>query len=162
MNTLQPESALRWARRASTSVCGSAQAWPQMRPSPGRMTLLRSTDDTAAALIELAMQHQLVAHGAGEPQLQVPFTEHIEIEAGHVLARSLAGPGLDRLLLVLLRHRRHLGRYRQLGTRHRLVRACEAEDAVIDQVLAARLALHVAARLRPGRQRSEQGERREN
>src|SRR5437868_4874998 len=159
---LQLERALRCAITASTSVCGSAQAWPQMMPSPGRTTLLRSTEDTAAALIELAVQYQLVAHGAGEAQLQVPFTQHIQIEPDEVFAGPFARTRLDGLLLVLSRHRWHLSGHRHLGAAHRLVGARQAHDAVIDQVLAARLALHVAARLRPDGQRGEQGEGGEN
>src|SRR3989442_11416439 len=42
-NTPAPEKAARCATRASIRVCGSAQAWPQMIPSPGRITLARST-----------------------------------------------------------------------------------------------------------------------
>src|SRR5260370_26780610 len=41
-NTPAPENAARCATRASNSVCGSAQAWPQMIPSPDRITLARS------------------------------------------------------------------------------------------------------------------------
>src|SRR5439155_1482137 len=41
-NKPAPEKAARCATRASISVCGSAQAWPQMIPSPGRITLARS------------------------------------------------------------------------------------------------------------------------
>jgi len=37
-----PESAARRATSASTRVCGSAQAWPMMIPSPGRITLISS------------------------------------------------------------------------------------------------------------------------
>src|SRR3989475_5074932 len=42
-NTPAPEKAARCPTRASIRVCGSAQAWPQMIPSPGRITLARST-----------------------------------------------------------------------------------------------------------------------
>src|SRR2546427_12772493 len=41
-NTPAPEKAARCPTRASIRVCGSAQAWPQMIPSPGRITLSRS------------------------------------------------------------------------------------------------------------------------
>src|SRR5260370_40236707 len=41
-NTPAPENAARCATRASIRVCGSAQAWPQMIPSPDRITLARS------------------------------------------------------------------------------------------------------------------------
>src|SRR5712691_1997207 len=41
-NTPAPEKAARCPTRASIRVCGSAQAWPQMFPSPGRITLPRS------------------------------------------------------------------------------------------------------------------------
>src|SRR2546427_11586776 len=41
-NTPAPEKAARCPTRASIRVCGSAQAWPQMIPSPGRITLARS------------------------------------------------------------------------------------------------------------------------
>src|SRR5881394_949798 len=43
MNTRTPPRFARCATSASTSVCGSAQAWPQVIPSPGRITLARST-----------------------------------------------------------------------------------------------------------------------
>src|SRR5438477_244490 len=46
------------------------------------MTLLRSTEDTAAALIELAMQHQLVAQRAGAAELHVPFTQLVQLVPG--------------------------------------------------------------------------------
>src|SRR3981189_2215040 len=41
-NRPAPERAARCATRASINVCGSAQAWPQVIPSPGRNTLARS------------------------------------------------------------------------------------------------------------------------
>src|SRR5688500_1382775 len=37
MKALAPEKAARCATSASTSVCGSAHAWPHRMPSPGRM-----------------------------------------------------------------------------------------------------------------------------
>src|SRR5262249_45169322 len=109
-------SACRAPGSASTAIV-PRPSMPMMRRRPRRDRL------TDAIALETQDLNYAVPYWSAYIKVQCPFAVHFEHDACPIGTLCQIFRGFDRSYIVRGRHRRHVGAYRQIKTRERIIRA---------------------------------------